>query len=200
MKVNEIFESIQGEGQYAGYSALFIRLSGCTRSCDFCDTKYHTEGATVEYKEIIDIIEKSKVGIVVWTGGEPMLQIDDILKIIKQTKNKKHHVETNADIITEDLMEFDYICASPKNIKSALAFYGVRLQFFEKYDIKIVTDGKQLNKDLIPYATILMPLSTQDEKENIEIMQRVWKLCIKENKKFCLRQHVVVWGLNERGI
>ena len=39
-KVNEIFYSIQGEGRHTGMPAVFLRLSGCSMNCSFCDTKY----------------------------------------------------------------------------------------------------------------------------------------------------------------
>jgi 7-carboxy-7-deazaguanine synthase len=40
INVNEIFESVQGEGRFAGHPAIFIRLQGCNNDCPFCDTKY----------------------------------------------------------------------------------------------------------------------------------------------------------------
>tara|TARA_R110002126_G_scaffold15185_24_gene62615 strand:+ start:1273 stop:1941 length:669 start_codon:yes stop_codon:yes gene_type:complete len=39
-KVNEIFETIQGEGSYTGVPAIFIRLQGCPVGCAWCDTKH----------------------------------------------------------------------------------------------------------------------------------------------------------------
>ena len=38
-KVNEIFETIQGEGSYTGTPAIFLRLQGCPVGCSWCDTK-----------------------------------------------------------------------------------------------------------------------------------------------------------------
>ncbi|RLF54247.1 MAG: 7-carboxy-7-deazaguanine synthase, partial [Thermoplasmata archaeon] len=56
MKVCEIFYSIQGEGELAGYPTIFIRLTGCNLRCRYCDTEY----AFYEGKEmgIDDIIER----------------------------------------------------------------------------------------------------------------------------------------------
>jgi putative chitinase len=56
MRVNEIFCSIQGEGKYAGCPAIFIRLSGCTRKCSFCDTKYHTNGKEMSVEDVPDYL------------------------------------------------------------------------------------------------------------------------------------------------
>jgi len=196
-----VFSSIQGEGAYAGYPCLFIRLSGCTRNCDFCDTKYHEKGTTIQDEEIEDIIKKSKSEIVVWTGGEPLLQFESLKNVIAVTGGT-HHLETNGDLLTDRSFRttFDYVSCSPKDLKTAKKVFKMHKDVPYRSDIKVVTDGKDLNMDLIPYATSLMPLSTQDKKENIKIMQRVWKLCIEKHKIFCLRQHVIVWGLNERGV
>ena len=39
-KINEIFESIQGEGKYLGANQIFVRFSNCNLHCKFCDTKF----------------------------------------------------------------------------------------------------------------------------------------------------------------
>lgn len=39
-KVNEVFQTIQGEGSYTGAPAIFIRLQGCPVGCSWCDTKH----------------------------------------------------------------------------------------------------------------------------------------------------------------
>ena len=40
LDVQEIFPTIQGEGPYVGYPAVFIRLGGCNLACSFCDTEF----------------------------------------------------------------------------------------------------------------------------------------------------------------
>ena len=42
LDVQEIFPTLQGEGPYAGWPAVFIRLGGCNLACDFCDTEFET--------------------------------------------------------------------------------------------------------------------------------------------------------------
>ena len=194
MRINEIFESIQGEGKYAGKKVLFIRVSGCTRNCDFCDTKYHKDGKEMSVKQIIKLINKYKPSIIVWTGGEPLLYEEEILDIRAEVEvNIKHHLETNGDIIPK--YKYDYYCVSPKEFKTARNIYNYLIQDTQyNYDIKVVTDGKEMNKNLIQYATMLMPLSTYDEEKDKKIKQDVWNLCIINNLKYCLRQHVEVWG------
>ena len=46
LKINEIFYSIQGEGRHTGMPAVFVRLSGCSMGCPWCDTKYAQAAAT----------------------------------------------------------------------------------------------------------------------------------------------------------
>ncbi len=210
MKVNEIFEGIQGEGQFAGTPALFIRLSGCTRACDFCDTKYHIKGKRISIKKVAEKIKDTKMQIVVWTGGEPLLQLVDIKRIINWTKDKKHHLETNGDLIDGMMDMFDYVCVSPKEKKIA-----EKLKYHSgSFDIKVVTDLK-LNKELISYATMLMPLTMSREElmhplngvqgiicnvdANLEewnksIRQDVWNYCLENNIIYCPRLHYEVWG------
>jgi len=79
--VKEIFETIQGEGPFAGRPCTFVRLGGCNLKCLFCDTDFDV--TTSRYTSIPYIV-KECIGyghnLVVLTGGEPMLQ--DIVPLI----------------------------------------------------------------------------------------------------------------------
>jgi organic radical activating enzyme len=198
MKVCEIFESIQGEGRYAGVPALFIRLSGCNRkpACDFCDSKYHEEGKEMSVQEVVDVIDKSNKGVVIWSGGEPLSQIMDVITIIVSSKGIYHYLETNGDLLEEDdIQYFDYVCVSPKDKKIFSRIPGIGSKY--DIDIKVVTD-LELNRELIPYATMLMPLTTFDDKKDKIIRQNVWDYCVKHNIKYSPRLHIEVWGLKRR--
>jgi len=196
MKINEIFSSIQGEGKYTGHPVLFIRTSGCTRNCDFCDTKYHKNGKEMSVKKIIKAIKKSGMDTVVWTGGEPMLHIEEIQEVIEILRegfdSPEHHIETNGDLIVP-INYFNYIGLSPKCLTVAKNAQTIYTDSSVNYDIKVVTD-LNMNKELIPYATLLMPLSTYDEKKDKQIQKDVWEYCVEHKIKYAHRVHVNVWG------
>lgn len=194
MKINEIFPSIQGEGTYSGYPVLFVRLSGCNRKCSFCDSSYHTEGKEMSIQELANIINKNDLPIIVFTGGEPLLQRKELILLIGKINNKEIHLETNGDLEVNETY-FDYICYSPKDLKTAKKLFG---NININNDIKVVTD-LEINKELIPYATMLMPLTTYDKVKDRETEQHVWNYCVKNNKRFCLRQHVHVWN-DKKGV
>lgn len=195
MKISEIFESIQGEGRYLGRPMLFIRTSGCTRKCAFCDTQYHNKGENYLLKELIKIINKSKLDIVCFTGGEPLLWYEEIKELRKATK-KDFHIETNGDILKEEYISlFNYISCSPKELSTAKKIKKMPGNIY----IKIVTDLKTTGVDMIKYATTLMPLSTFNEKKDKKIKQKVWDYCVKNNIEYSPRIHVDVWG-NKKNI
>lgn len=198
MRTSELFESCQGEGKYVGHPALFIRLSGCSRSCPFCDTKYHRFGREMTIENIVKKINDSRKDTIIWTGGEPMLQQSEIYKIIEQTKGKNHQLETNGDILPLQSEVFQYIAFSPKerHVANKISVYCLQLNE-DKYDIKIVTDLK-LNKDLIEFATMLMPLSTGNDVVDKKIQQRIWNYCVKHNIKYTPRIHRDIWGIRKK--
>ena len=77
-RVNEIFYSIQGEGRFAGYPAVFVRFSGCNLACTWCDTDHEhgEEMSRDELENAVGVLLKGHKGaIVVLTGGEPALQL-----------------------------------------------------------------------------------------------------------------------------
>lgn len=200
MRVNNFFQSIQGEGRYTGRPVLFIRLSGCTRKCPWCDTKYHKEGYLMDEEKIIEMINACDLNTVVWTGGEPLMQRKAIEYVIRHCNvGIRHHLETNGDLLKKsDCDLFDYIAFSPKELKT-IREVQIQVGYAKNIDIKVVTNLEG-NMDMVPYADYLMPLTTNDEERNLELEKDVWDYCVRNNKKFCLRQHVKVWGIKKRGI
>lgn len=204
LHINEIFEGIQGEGRSAGFPALFIRLSGCTRKCPWCDTQYHIKYNSMKLSTIVKKIKQSNKKTIVFTGGEPLLNIDLLKQIISICTKKHFTLETNGDLIKNkaDLYMLDkyfqYICISPKELRVATRIHKMLFEpwydFRHPIDIKIVTDLDTVGIHLIPYATILMPLTTFDTKKDLEIKQKVWKYCVENNLHYSPRLHVDLWG------
>lgn len=199
IKLSEVFKSVQGEGAFAGYPMFFIRTSGCTRSCQYCDTKYHINGKDVLIKDLIKQIKESKAKIVCWTGGEPLIQREAIMQIIGALKGKvQHHIETNGDLLTwEDCYAFDYIACSPKEEKVAIKVKKIREMdklIKEKMDIKVVTDLETEGMDMVKYATILMPLTFYKQTKDVEVQRRVWQYCVDNNMRYSARFQFWIWG------
>jgi len=76
LKVKEIFYSLQGEGGRQGAASIFIRLSGCNLHCTYCDTDFEG-GEKMSLGQILLIIKQFPCQWIVWTGGEPTLQLTD---------------------------------------------------------------------------------------------------------------------------
>ena len=75
LTVNEVFYSIQGEGSYALYPCVFVRLTGCNLRCSWCDTTYSFyEGEPQTISQILQSVSAFAPKIVEITGGEPLLQ------------------------------------------------------------------------------------------------------------------------------
>ncbi len=79
MRICELFQSIQGEGAYAGTTSVFVRTTGCNLRCWFCDTSYSSwepEGLQESWQDVLQKVLAHDCEHVVVTGGEPLLQRD----------------------------------------------------------------------------------------------------------------------------
>lgn len=198
MKICEIFEGIQGEGNLIGVPILFIRLSGCNLNCEYCDSKYHnSDKKEISIKELIKRINQSNKGYVCWTGGEPTLQIHDVSEVIKATIDKYHTLETNGVQRGYDSSLFRYVTISPKNIATAKYWRHRADNTSEDIIVKVVTDLQKININLLEYADYLMPLTTFNKQQDEQIKRHVWDYCIKHNFLYSPRLHIDLWG-NER--
>jgi len=132
--VKEIFYSLQGEGARSGRPAVFCRFSGCnlwsgeekhraSAECQFCDTdfvgsdgdgggKFKTASALAT--ELSEFWPGSSNGVpyVVFTGGEPLLQLDSVLIDALHTAEFEIAVETNGTLKAPQ--GIDWLCVSPK--------------------------------------------------------------------------------------
>lgn len=75
LKITEIFLSLQGEAEAAGWPTVFVRLTGCPLRCRYCDTEYAFHGG--QWRDIDEIVAEvvgHGVRHVCVTGGEPLAQ------------------------------------------------------------------------------------------------------------------------------
>ncbi len=111
MYVNEIFYSLQGEGLNTGRAAIFIRLSKCNLACSFCDTEFET-GEGFSDEEIAEHIAQYPSKLIIWTGGEPTLQLREKTVGYFKSLGYEQAIETNG---TRPVPQgLDYITCSPK--------------------------------------------------------------------------------------
>lgn len=130
--VKEIFPTLQGEGFNTGRAAVFCRFAGCnlwsgreedrTRAaCDFCDTDFvgtdgDGGGRFADAQSLAAAIDAMWSGggerFVVFTGGEPLLQLDAPLIEAMHARGFRIAVETNGTIAPP--AGIDWLCVSPK--------------------------------------------------------------------------------------
>lgn len=111
LSVNELFYSLQGEGGRMGEASIFIRLSGCNLNCRFCDTDFEF-GEALELEEIYRRISNYPCRWIIWTGGEPTLQLTDEAILFFKERGYKQAIESNGTRLLSPLL--DYTVCSPK--------------------------------------------------------------------------------------
>ncbi|MDD2717455.1 MAG: 7-carboxy-7-deazaguanine synthase QueE [Candidatus Wallbacteria bacterium] len=77
----ELFQSIQGEGVFAGEPHFFIRFSGCNLACSYCDTE-HRATLQLEPEELLSACPSTGYSTCCLTGGEPLLQAEFIAEFL----------------------------------------------------------------------------------------------------------------------
>jgi 7-carboxy-7-deazaguanine synthase len=133
-KVKEIFYTLQGEGTHAGRPAVFCRFSSCNlwtgheddrdrAICKFCDTdfvgtdgpgggKFSTAAKLAEAVAAAWPNHDREHRMVVCTGGEPLLQLDEAAVAALHEEGFYVAVETNGTLAPP--VGLDWICVSPK--------------------------------------------------------------------------------------
>ena len=201
--IKEIFYTLQGEGAHAGRPAVFCRFAGCNlwtgreqdragAVCQFCDTDFvGTDGerggkfaTPAALAQEIDSLWPAGAGhkYVVFTGGEPLLQLDAPLVEAMHGHGFTIAIETNGTI--EVPAGVDWVCVSPK--------MGAQLVVGKGNEIKVVIPQK--DQDLAAYEGLDFehffvqpmdgPLAAFNTTLAIETCKRnpKWKLSLQTHK------------------
>ena len=240
----EIFHSIQGEGKNIGRPSVFIRTSLCNLHCIWCDTDYtwnwentrfkHVKDNNPDYKkfninemilhisidEIYKLVKKTECKSIVLTGGEPMLQQEELVALISFFRKKDaayfFEIETNGTIIPTDDFEklVNQYNVSPKlansNNSKKLREKPAAYRFFsknkkavfkfvlaDKSDLEEVLDLSKKYK-ITPQKIYLMPEGMTSEELKTK---QIWLLdiCKKYNMNYTDRLHIHIFGA-KRGV
>jgi 7-carboxy-7-deazaguanine synthase len=86
-KINELFETIQGEGSFTGQPSIFIRLQGCPVGCSWCDTK-HTWDIELDDQVTTEAMLSKAEETSKWAS----FSVDDILALVKEKNFRAKHI------------------------------------------------------------------------------------------------------------
>jgi 7-carboxy-7-deazaguanine synthase len=95
MQITEIYKSLQGESTHAGLPCVFVRLTGCNLRCSWCDSEYtFTGGVRMSPEQVMQAVVRlsPKGGLVEITGGEPMLQEQELVPFMQQLLDRGYTV------------------------------------------------------------------------------------------------------------
>jgi organic radical activating enzyme len=162
LPVMEHFYTIQGEGFHQGRAAYFVRLGGCDVGCVWCDVKDSWDAnahAKKTVNEIVSLISQNassiskgkSAGLVVITGGEPLMHDLTQLTLALKEKGFETNIETSgAHPLTGT---WDWICLSPKKFKSPIPAV---IPFAN--ELKVVVFNESDFKWAEQYALLVSPL------------------------------------------
>ncbi len=170
-KISEIFESIQGEGIYAGEKQIFVRFFGCNLSCRFCDTplnnfsEYEPQGLLSEIR-----LYQGNYHSVSFTGGEPLLQKDflkEALILVKQ-EGFRNYLETNGTL-PEALKEvIDYVDIIAMDFKLPSSAGTGDFWLTHREFLKVASAREVFIKAVISNST-----EEEDFKKGLEIIKEI---------------------------
>jgi len=202
--IKEIFYTLQGEGAQAGRPAVFCRFSGCnlwsgresdraTAVCKFCDTDFvgadgelggkFADGASLA-KVINDLWPASYQAskYVVFTGGEPLLQLDAGLIDSMHACGFEIAIETNGTLPVPQGV--DWVCVSPKVGSELVVRCGSELKVVIPQQGQALEDYQVLAFDHFFVQPMDGPALEQNTRLAIDVCKRnpKWKLSLQTHK------------------
>lgn len=202
--VKEIFYTLQGEGTHAGRPAVFCRFSGCNlwtgreedraqAICRFCDTdfvgtngegggKFKTPDALASAINALWPLNYPASKYVVFTGGEPLLQLDTALIDSMHAQGFEIAIETNGTI--EVPAGVDWVCVSPKMGSELKVKKGDELKVVIPQQAQVLSEYEQL--DFTHH--LLQPMDGVEAANNTKLAIELvkcnpkWKLSIQTHK------------------
>jgi 7-carboxy-7-deazaguanine synthase len=212
LKINEIYHSIQGESTYAGRPCIFVRLTGCNLRCTYCDTEYaFYDGKEMSADDVINEVEKYNCKLVEITGGEPLVQMNECLNLMKELCDMNYEVmiETGGSLSTKEIDKrvkviMDLKCPSSgmmdrnlyENINHLKKTDELKFVIGTKEDYdwskEIVNKYNLSNKCFVLFACVF------DKLEPLSLVN--WILEDKLDVRFQLQMHKYIWQPETKGV
>ncbi len=131
--------TVQGEGQYAGHRALFVRFPFCNLACPFCDTEFNTY--TKWSKEaFIELALKETARLAVLTGGEPTMH-KHMPAVFGWLKDLGFRISCESNGTFAPPVAFDWLTVSPKRFQD-VPYYVHPEAFAQAKEFKYVVDSE----------------------------------------------------------
>jgi len=184
LKVVEIFHSIQGEGANTGKSAIFVRLANCNKNCWYCDTDWRF-GTDMTVNQILEEVkrlalpsEEEEEHLLIWTGGEPTLQLTD--EVLEHFNGYFNCIETNGS--NKVPSKIKYISCSPKVSTSVLR---ENFDFVNEFRYPASSESTIPSISELPKADnyFISPIFMGDERKRFEMDKTNIEFCIDFVKK-----------------
>ena len=195
LEVVSIFPTLQGEGPYAGWPAIFIRLGGCNLACSFCDTEFEDFRA-MTLAEIISEVKRfyDKQKLIVITGGEPLRQPIESLCTELIKLDYKVQIETNGTLYRQLPSEVEIVC-SPKTQNSLRPDLLERINAF-----KFLISADNPDYDHVPEVgqggvktpVYVQPMDEYDEFKNARNLERASGLAREHGYKLSVQLHKII--------
>ena len=197
LKINEIFDTVQGEAFYTGTPATFIRLQGCPVGCHWCDTKHTWSTGTEKLKiEIDEMLHKTKDSPK-WSD----VSEKEIVNIVTKLK-PRHFVLTGGEPCSQDIFELTRLLASVGSVQvetSGTHTINVYHKTWVTVSPKIDMMGglNVLNSALIRANELKMPINSHNDVKNLQKLvknvnygQLVWLQTVsqkQDNTDLCVK-------------
>lgn len=204
LAVHSKWNTIQGEGPFAGSPASFIRLAGCNLQCPLCDTEYTKNRSVESIEDIKNWINDQPYSLVVVTGGEPFRQnLRDLAFAVRST-GKTLQIETNGTLWEKGFpVGLATIVCSPKNnnVHPDMAFVAKAWKYVLRHDAVDSLDGlptsalgmQQRPKRPLNHSPVfLQPCDDKDPEINALNLQATVKSCMSFGYRLCLQMQKII--------
>lgn len=216
MKINEIFESIDGEGLRTGELVTFIRLAGCNLRCSYCDTPYAlkgSDGTEMSIEKIIEHVKAFKSKKITLTGGEPLIH-ENVDSLIAELKDYEVNIETNGSVdigpyisSPNVIVTMDYKTKSSGENKKMLLSNLEKLRETDVLKIVMSEEDKAdvfelLNEHEIKSYIYLSPIFEKcDPADLVSFLKFLQLSGINVDKiRVQVQLHKIIWDPNKRGV
>mgnify|MGYP003618290026 CR=1 FL=1 len=216
MNVVEIFSSIDGEGSRQGLLCTFLRLYDCNIRCSYCDTTYsYGDDVTFTTKTVQEVgdellaLTNRRITI---TGGEPLLQEEEVVELIDYLttidENFEFNIETNGTIVPSfqrDNIFFTFDYKGPSSLVEESMDLNVLYECRERDIMKFVVGSVQdldrmravISEFPVRAQIYISPVWGQINPKVIVDYMKDYNL---QDVRLQLQIHKFIWNPNEKGV